>query len=377
MSSYKWIIGVLLASLSSIISNIGLTLQKLSHKKNLKLGILKAEEHKNNYYKDPIWFTGLILIIIGSVADLSALGFAAQSVIAPLGSLTLVSNVLLAPLILNENLDNRDIISTLSIVFGSGLAVAFASHDDQSYTISQLFAFYTYNRFIIYCIFIIIIILIMLYYIDYIEKLPDSLYSLYRTQHRFLYSSLSGIIGAQSVLFAKSFAELMSILIRLKDASIFTYFQTYIVIIMMVACILLQIKYMNSALLRFDSVTVVPIFQSFWILVSVIAGLVFFGEGADFTVTQALMFPLGVFITIGGIYFLSLRETSNEERNINESIDLDSIDPVLNRRTSRKGSNVDSMTSFTQPEKGGPDYRPVSTSVAESYDDDLKKIMSP
>jgi hypothetical protein len=70
-----------------------------------------------------------VLIIVGSLADFVALGFGdvcarrravrrltprgwragAQSIIAPLGSLTLVANVFFAPLILGERFEARDL----------------------------------------------------------------------------------------------------------------------------------------------------------------------------------------------------------------------------------------------------------------------------
>lgn len=52
----------------------------------------------------------------------------AQSLVAPLGSLTLVANVLMAPWVLKETVTARDLKSTALIVLGCILAVAFASH---------------------------------------------------------------------------------------------------------------------------------------------------------------------------------------------------------------------------------------------------------
>jgi len=43
-----------------------------------------------------IWLTGLLGVILASVFDFVALFFAPQSVIAPLGALTMVSNVCVA-----------------------------------------------------------------------------------------------------------------------------------------------------------------------------------------------------------------------------------------------------------------------------------------
>ncbi len=58
---------------------------------------------------------------------------------------------------------------------------------------------------------------------------------------------------------------------------------------------------------RFDALYIVPVFQSFWILISVLAGLIFFGEYAEMSELQSAMFPVGIALTIVGVYFLSQR----------------------------------------------------------------------
>ncbi|KAI9229648.1 MAG: hypothetical protein DHS80DRAFT_7591, partial [Piptocephalis tieghemiana] len=49
--------------------------------------------------KSKVWWLGLIVFIVGNVMNFLALRFAPQSLVAPLGSMSLVANVLLAPLI--------------------------------------------------------------------------------------------------------------------------------------------------------------------------------------------------------------------------------------------------------------------------------------
>ncbi len=126
---YHWAVGVILAALAAIISNLGLNFQKLTHIKNAD----QSEKAKKDYYKSSLWILGLAMIILGSVADFAALAFGAQSIIAPLGSLTLVSNVFFAPCLLGETLTARDIVATVTIMFGATIAVAFASHKDTIY----------------------------------------------------------------------------------------------------------------------------------------------------------------------------------------------------------------------------------------------------
>ena len=126
---YHWAVGVVLAAAASIISNLGLNFQKLTHIK-----ISDLDEHaKKHYYKNGVWMAGLFMIILGSICDFAALAFGAQSIIAPLGSLTLVANVFFAPCLLGETLTKRDLIATFTIVLGATIAVAFASHKDTIY----------------------------------------------------------------------------------------------------------------------------------------------------------------------------------------------------------------------------------------------------
>ena len=52
----------------------------------------------------------------------------------------------------------------------------------------------------------------------------------------------------------------------------FVYWGTYFVLLGLGVTIFLQIRWLNSGLQRFSALMIVPIFQSFWILVSVVAG---------------------------------------------------------------------------------------------------------
>ena len=61
-----------------------------------------------------------------SFLNLAALKFAPQSLVAPLGSISLVVNVVLAPLINKENITFKDIAGILLIVGGSSMTVVFA-----------------------------------------------------------------------------------------------------------------------------------------------------------------------------------------------------------------------------------------------------------
>ena len=79
-------IGVVLVTLASAGSTIGIILMKKS---------LGDSGEQKSFRDKCLWFTGLGLMVSGAILDFVAFGFAAQSLIAPLGSVTLLFNVVL------------------------------------------------------------------------------------------------------------------------------------------------------------------------------------------------------------------------------------------------------------------------------------------
>jgi magnesium transporter len=112
-------------------------------------------------------------------------------------------------------------------------------------------------------------------------------------------------MGGQSVLFAKSTAELLKAAIHGEDS--LSHVETYLIVIALVSCLLCQIHYLNCGLLHYDALSVVPIYQAYWIISGVLGGVIYFQEIRTFTVQQACMFVVGITTTIFGVYLLSQR----------------------------------------------------------------------
>eukprot|EP01029_Cantina_marsupialis_P014355 TRINITY_DN316_c0_g3_i1.p1 TRINITY_DN316_c0_g3~~TRINITY_DN316_c0_g3_i1.p1 ORF type:complete len:512 (-),score=122.73 TRINITY_DN316_c0_g3_i1:346-1881(-) len=337
MAAEQFIIGSALAVLAQFISNFGLNLQKLSHLENQfydpftrqkpkpKTEIIAMHKHKK-------WIIGMSLIILGSLGDFSALIFAAQSVVAVLGSLTLVSNVFVAPFLLKEKVSKTHYISTLLIVTGCIIAVAFGPHDESSYTISELVALYTTTRFVIYAVIIAGIIVGGLSLVGIIEtkyrikstngheasaqyqyKYPSAICLKF---HRVSFAFLGGVMGAQSVLLGKSFAELIKA--SFKGDLMFANVSTYLIVIGMGLTIFLQVRWLNFGLKRFGALYVVPVFQSIWTLTSIIGGLTIYNEISSLNGLTGFLFGCGILLTLIGVYHLSAKGTSSEIIEVND-----------------------------------------------------------
>ena len=103
------------------------------------------------------------------------------------------------------------------IVAGCVVAVAFASHSDPTYTLEILFGLYATLTFGLYASLVTVcasIVMIVVWYIERVEKrngTPSPEYQWWFRIHRFAYPCVSGIIGAQSILFAKTLVELLTV----------------------------------------------------------------------------------------------------------------------------------------------------------------------
>ena len=74
----------------------------------------------------------MVILIVGSVCDFIALGFGRQCVIAPLGSLTLVSNVILSIPMHGVRPSKGVIYATCFIIVGSAVAVVFGGDETEA-----------------------------------------------------------------------------------------------------------------------------------------------------------------------------------------------------------------------------------------------------
>lgn len=86
--------GAVLAVVASVISNLGVNVQKYSHAAEAR--VTPARDQRP-YVRRPLWWLGLALVVFGSLGDFTAFGFATQSLVAALGGgATLVANVFTA-----------------------------------------------------------------------------------------------------------------------------------------------------------------------------------------------------------------------------------------------------------------------------------------
>jgi uncharacterized membrane protein len=294
-----------------------------------------------------MWLLGISLVIAGAVADFMALGFADQIIVAPIGSMTLVTNLLFAPFFSKEKLSKMDVFATVVIVCGCTMAVIFARPETpEEYTMESFLGFYSDPRFLFYVVAIFGIVALVYRGIvkvenslKDVERVGEGDYTLVADRPksddddrmdllnrlagewwgrivlleytRFGYACISGVTGAQSVMFAKAIA------VTVVNGE-WEYFQkplTYVILVGLGTSVYLQLKWSNKALQHFDALYVVPVFQAFWIGFSIISGMIVYQESQKLSWLQLGLFSVGVMITMSGIYILSQHAEARTSRD--------------------------------------------------------------
>ena len=111
------------------------------------------------------WYLGFTLFFVGNVSNFISMGFTAQSLLAGLGSIQFITNVLCSALILKHPVTTRVLWATFAIVVGNVLIVAFASHHSDQLTVDQLWDLYTDNpSYQVYCVVLVVLVLILYVY---------------------------------------------------------------------------------------------------------------------------------------------------------------------------------------------------------------------
>jgi hypothetical protein len=278
------------------------------------------------------------LVIIGGVADFVALALIPQSIVASLGCLTLVAQAIWAPLLLGEMMRARHYVAILIIILGVSLAVTFGPRGtNATFTYEQLISLFTTPAFIGYAVVATMLAAALVAAILTIEQRfdlpPKPMLCDYFDEgkrvmrhdagrfHRVSYAMLSGVIGAQSVLLGKMVGLLISMVStadRIKASgvsNVFLFPPPYIFIILVIAAVVAQIHFLNEGLARFQSLYIVPVFQATWTLVSIVGGLVVFQEWQELAsqgTTNAVLFPLGIALSLFGVYYTSTTPPAQE-----------------------------------------------------------------
>ncbi|PAA57985.1 hypothetical protein BOX15_Mlig018281g2 [Macrostomum lignano] len=290
-------IGCLLAIIGNLMISISLNIQKYTHNKDEKL----LEADRKHYLKRPLWWIGVIMMILGEVGNFAAYGFAPASVVAPLGTSTVIANMFIAVIFLREQLRPEDLFGSGLAVVGAFLIVSFSKRKEHVFNAVQVVQALVSARFIIY-ITIEASALVVLFFLLYVLKRDNVLVLLL----------ITSIIASMTVICAKAVSGLLNLTIA--GSPQYRHPVLYIMAVIMLATCILQVHYLNLAMKGSDSTVVVPTNFVFFTISAIASGIVFFNEFAGLYSLSIFMFLLGCLLSFIGVYFITFNRVPEADK---------------------------------------------------------------
>lgn len=174
-----WLFGMSLNIFGSVMVNFGTNLMKSAHNlfEETEANELEIEEKmgdkllnkkpKSMFNSKNIWALGLTIFCVGCLVNFASFAFAAQSLLAALGTVQFVSNVFFAKFVLGEVLTVRIVVATMIIVGGLLMAILFSNHASESYTSQDLMDLYTPGYFLFLVVLVVFLIIMHSVYLVY------------------------------------------------------------------------------------------------------------------------------------------------------------------------------------------------------------------
>ncbi|KAH8148039.1 uncharacterized protein LAJ45_07803 [Morchella importuna] len=284
------------------------------------------------YLSSPYWWVGFVLMTVGECGNFLAYGFAPASIVSPLGVVALVSNCVIAPVVLKEPLRRRDVVGVVVSILGAvvvvwsaekeetkvGIDVTYNHHNysdtrmRRNYMLSerteadglldqlgpdQILEAISQTAFEVYFGITCAMIVALMY-----------LSSKYGRKTILIDLGLVALFGGYTVLSTKGISSLLSS----SFYHIFTYPIAYLFTTILLLTAVLQIKYVNRALQRFDSTQVIPT-QFVLFTISVILGsAILYRDFETVTPERMIKFTTGCALTFWGVWLISSRRTGKQ-----------------------------------------------------------------
>ncbi|KAM5532255.1 hypothetical protein V8D89_014094 [Ganoderma adspersum] len=283
----------------AIAGNVGIGSSFIFTKKGLiaasKNGTSATNEH--TYFRSPLWWIGMVVMVLGELLNFVAYTFAPPVLITPLGALSVIVGAILASFFLNEKLGHLGRVGCSLCLLGSLIIVLHAPPDREIETVDEILEFALRPGFLMYSFIVLVFSLVMVYAI-----VPK-----YGRTNPTVYISICSLVGSVSVMAIKGLG--VAVKLTFAGNNQFTRPATYVFGILVATCIIVQTNYFNKALDTFSTNVVNPMYYVGFSTATIVASIILFqGLNTD-DPANSLSLLAGFITTFLGVHLLELSRT--------------------------------------------------------------------
>ncbi|GAW22390.1 hypothetical protein ANO14919_119270 [Xylariales sp. No.14919] len=296
----------------------------------------------STYLKSPSWWLGQVLMTVGEMGNFLAYGFAPASIVSPLGVVALISNCVIAPIFFGEVFRTRDFWGVLIAVGGAITVVLSAKGEETKLDPHDVWDAITTIEFEIYLGVTVFLIIALMW------ASP-----IYGNRTILIDLGLVGLFGGYTALTTKGVSSMLSSTLLKAFATPVTY---GLVIVLLVTAVM-QVRYVNKALQRFDSTQVIPIQFVLFTLSVIIGSAVLYRDFERTALEQAVKFIGGCLLTFFGVFLITSGrhrqdddDQLSDDENVEETIglrDQEGFGPYNGNPEQSRGTTTQAISAST------------------------------
>ncbi|XP_057966610.1 probable magnesium transporter NIPA6 isoform X2 [Malania oleifera] len=283
--------GLILAVVSSAFIGSSFILKKKGLKRAGAAGT-RAGVGGYTYLLEPLWWAGMVTMLVGEVANFVAYVYAPAVLVTPLGALSIIISAILAHFMLKERLQKMGILGCVSCIVGSVVIVIHAPQEHTPNSMLEIWTLATQPAFLVYVAATLSTVLALILHFE-----PR-----YGQTNILVYVGICSLAGSLTVVSIKAIG--IAIKLTLEGISQIAYPQTWFFLTVTAICVITQLNYLNKALDTFNTAIVSPIYYVMFTTLTIIASAIMFKDWAGQDVSSIASEVCGFITVLSGTIIL-------------------------------------------------------------------------
>ncbi|XP_057954926.1 probable magnesium transporter NIPA3 isoform X4 [Malania oleifera] len=226
--------GFVLALLSSGFIGASFIIKKKGLRRAAAASGVRAGVGGYSYLLEPLWWMGMITMIVGEIANFVAYAFAPAVLVTPLGALSIIVSAVLAHFILKERLHMLAILGCVMCIAGSVIIVIHAPQERPITSVQEIWSMATQTAFLLYVGSVLVLVFILIFHFA-----PQCGHT-----NVLVFTGICSLMGSLSVMSVKALGTSLKLTFEGKNQLIFP--ETWFFMFIVATCVITQMNYLNK-----------------------------------------------------------------------------------------------------------------------------------
>mmetsp|Transcript_16902 Transcript_16902/g.41528 ORF Transcript_16902/g.41528 Transcript_16902/m.41528 type:complete len:387 (+) Transcript_16902:181-1341(+) len=281
----------MLAMSSSICIGASFIIKKKGLKKAGSSGV-RASSGGYGYLQEPLWWMGMVCMIVGEIANFAAYAFAPAILVTPLGALSIIVSAVMAHNLLGEKLHVFGWLGCLLCIVGSISIVLHAPEERPVNSVKELWVMALQPGFTAYATFCVALAGVLGIYVAPTHGSTQILVPI----------GICSLIGSLSVMSCKALG--IAIKLTFEGSNQLINAETWMCAAVVLMCVVTQMNYLNKALDVFNTAVVTPIYYVMFTTLTITASSIMFKDYEHQSVKEVLSQLCGFVTILSGVFVL-------------------------------------------------------------------------